>query len=79
MRQKSSKTRSINALLIAGILHLWLALFLTFFYYTQLSHEIEDVFGLELVNMENLDQMRRRLKRPVPNHSILNRQLHHIQ
>ncbi|MXV77077.1 VWA domain-containing protein [Candidatus Poribacteria bacterium] len=70
MRQKTSKTRSINALLIAGILHLWLALCLTFFYYTQLSNEIDDVFGLELVDMENLDQMHRRLKRPLPKQTL---------
>ena len=36
------------------------ALFLTFFYYTQLSNEIEDVLGLELVNMEKFDQMHRK-------------------
>ncbi len=70
MRQKSSKTRSINALLIAGILHLWLALFLTFFYYAQLSIEIDDVIGLDLVNIENLDQMHRRLKRPLPKQTL---------
>lgn len=70
MRQKRSKTRSINALLIAGIMHLWLALFLTFFYYTQLSHEIDDVIGLDLVNLENPDQMRRRLKRPLPKQTL---------
>ena len=70
MRQKSSKTRSINALLIAGILHIWLALFLTFFYYTQLSHEIDDVIDLELVNIENPDQLHRRTKRPLPKQTL---------
>ncbi len=70
MRQKRSKTRSINALLIAGIMHLWLALFLTFFYYTQLSHEIDDVIGLDLINMESPDQLHRRLKRPLPKQTL---------
>ncbi len=70
MRQKRSKTRSINALLIAGILHIWLALFLTFFYYTQLSHEIDDVIGLDLVNLDNPDQLHRRTKRPLPKQTL---------
>ena len=70
MRQERSKNRSINALLIAGILHLWLALFLTFFHYTYLSNEIDDVIGIEFVNMEDPDQLHRRLKRPLPKQTL---------
>lgn len=74
MRSAGSKTRSINALLIAGIIHLWFAILLTFFYYAHLSNEIEDVIGVEFVNMEDPEQLHRRLKRPLPKQSLAKKQ-----
>ncbi len=70
MRSAGSKTRSINALLIAGIIHLWFAILLTFFYYAHLSNEIEDVISVEFVNMKDPEQLHRRLKRPLPKQSL---------
>lgn len=74
MRSASSKTRSINALLIAGIIHLWVAILLTFFYYAHLSHEIEDVIGLEFVNLNEPEELYRRMKRPLPKQSLSKKQ-----
>lgn len=74
MRSAGSKTRSINALLIAGIIHLWFAILLTFFYYAHLSNEIEDVISVEFVNMKDPEQLHRRLKRPLPKQSLAKKQ-----
>ncbi len=63
MTRFERKQRSINACLIAGIVHLCLANLLTFFYYTHLSYQIEDVVAMEFVDMENT-QKQRKLKRP---------------
>ncbi len=74
MRRAKTKIRSINALLIAGILHLWIAILLTFFYYAHLSNEIEDVLGVEFLNMKDSEQLQRRLKRPLPKQSLSKKQ-----
>ena len=65
MNRFEKKQRSLNACLIAGIIHLCLAILLTLFYYTHLSYEIHDVVAMELIDMEETKQLRT-LKRPLP-------------
>ncbi len=63
MNRFEKKQRSLNACLIAGILHVCFAILLTLFYYTHLSYEIHDVVDMEFIDMDkNIKQ--RTLKRP---------------
>ncbi|MCY4401977.1 MAG: VWA domain-containing protein [Candidatus Poribacteria bacterium] len=63
MNRFEKKQRSLNACLIAGILHVCFAILLTLFYYTHLSYEIHDVVAMEFIDMDkNVKQ--RTLKRP---------------
>lgn len=66
MNRFESKQRSLNACLIAGIIHLCLAIFLTFFYYTRAANDSEDVVDVEFVNMKDPAIQKRRLKRSPP-------------
>lgn len=64
MKSIKAKHRSLNACLIAAIVHLSLAILLTFFYYSHLSNEIDDVVGIEFVDMEDTSRKHRTIKRP---------------
>ena len=64
MKRFEAKQRSLNACLIAAIVHLCLAILLTFFYYSHLSNEIDDVVGIEFVEMEETLRKHRTIKRP---------------
>lgn len=64
MKRFQTKQRSLNACLIAAIVHLCLAILLTFFYYSHLSYEIDDVVGIEFVEMEETTRKHRTIKRP---------------
>ncbi len=64
MKRFETKQRSLNACLIAAIVHLSLAILLTFFYYSHLSNEIHDVVGIEFVDMEDTTRKHRTIKRP---------------
>lgn len=64
MKRFQTKQRSLNACLIAAIVHLCLAILLTFFYYSHLSNEIDDVVGIEFIEMEETLRKHRTLKRP---------------
>lgn len=64
MKRYEGKQRSLNACLIAAIVHLSLAILLTFFYYSHLSSEIDDVVGIEFVEMEETIRKHRTIKRP---------------
>ncbi len=66
MIKKQTKQRSLNACLIAAIVHVCIAILLTFFYYTQLSYNIDDVIGVEIFDVNKPDINRRSLKRPMP-------------
>ncbi len=66
MIKKGKKQRSLNACLIAAIIHVCLAILLTFFYYTQLSYNNDDVIGVEIFDTNKPDINRRSLKRPMP-------------
>lgn len=66
MNRFETKQRSLNACLIAGVAHLCIAIFLTFFYYTQISNDFEDVVGVEFVDMKDPAKQKRQLKRPPP-------------
>ena len=63
MTRFGSKQRSLNACLIAAIVHLCFAILLTFFYYSHLSNEMDDVVGLDFVNMEVAERKQRTIKR----------------
>ena len=64
MKRFQAKQRSLNACLIAAIVHLSLAILLTFFYYSHLSSEMDDVVGIEFVEMEESIRKHRTIKRP---------------
>ena len=64
MKRFETKQRSLNACMIAAIVHLSLAILLTFFYYSHLSNEIHDVVGIEFVDMEDTTRKHRTIKRP---------------
>ena len=64
MKRFQAKQRSLNACMIAAIVHLSLAILLTFFYYSHLSNEIDDVVGIEFVEMEETLRKHRTIKRP---------------
>ena len=64
MKRFEAKQRSLNACLIAAIFHLSLAILLTFFYYSHLSNEIDDVVGIEFIEMEDTKREHRTIKRP---------------
>ena len=66
MSRSTSKQRSLNACLIAAIIHVCFAVLLTFSYYTRLSNEFEDVLGVELVDTKDNEIQQRRLKRLPP-------------
>ena len=66
MNRFEAKQRSLNACLIAGIVHLCIAILLTFFYYTRVAYDFEDVVGVEFVDMKDPSKQKRRLKRPPP-------------
>lgn len=53
MNRFEKKQRSLNACLIAGIIHICIAILLTLFYYTHLSYEINDVVAMEFIDMDN--------------------------
>lgn len=69
MSRSASKQRSLNACLIAGIVHLCMAIVLTFFHYTRMANEFEDVVGVELIDMEEPDKQRK-LKRQPPKQQL---------
>ena len=73
MIRSEVKQRSLNACLIAGIVHLCIAILFTFFYYAHLSNEIEDVVGVEFIDMKD-NQKQRRLKRPLPKQALTSKQ-----
>ena len=54
MNRFEKKQRSLNACLIAGILHVCFAILLTLFYYTHLSYEIHDVVAMEFIDMDKM-------------------------
>ncbi len=64
MKRFEAKQRSLNACLIAAIIHLCLVILLTFFYYSHLSNEVDDVVGIEFVEMEETLRKHRTIKRP---------------
>lgn len=64
MKRFQAKQRSLNACLIAAIVHICLAILLTFFYYSHLSNEIDDVVGIEFIKMEETLRKHRTIKRP---------------
>ncbi len=66
MNRFERKQRSLNACLIAGIIHLCFAIVLTFFYYTRIAYDSEDVVGVEFIDMKDPTKQRRQLKRPPP-------------
>lgn len=66
MIRNEIKQRSLNACLIAAIIHVCLAILLTFFYYTKLSYNFDDVMDVSIYNPEKPDTNRRTLKRPIP-------------
>ncbi|MCE2402892.1 VWA domain-containing protein [Candidatus Poribacteria bacterium] len=74
MNRFERKQRSLNACLIAGIVHLCLAIFLTFFYYTRVANDFEDVVGVEFVDMNDPTKQKRRLKRPPPKQMLTPKQ-----
>ncbi len=66
MNRFQKKQRSLNACLIAGIIHLCFAILLTFFHYTRVANDSEDAVGVEFIDMENPERQKRRLKRSPP-------------
>ena len=64
MIRSDRKQRSLNACLIAGIVHVSIAILLTFFHYTRIANEFEDAVGVELIDMKNPETQQRKLKRP---------------
>lgn len=66
MNRFERKQRSLNACLIAGIVHLCFAILLTFFHYARVANNSEDAVGVEFIDMEDPERQKRRLKRTPP-------------
>lgn len=63
MSRSRNRHRSLNALLIAGIVHMCFAISITIYYYRHTINEIEDVVGVELIDIKALERQQRTLKR----------------
>ena len=63
MTRYRNRQRSLNALLIAGIVHMCFAISITIYYYKHTINEIEDVVGAELIDIKTLERQQRKLKR----------------
>ena len=63
MTRFRNRQRSLNALLIAGIVHMCFAISITIYYYRHTINEIDDVVGIELIDMKALERQQRTLKR----------------
>lgn len=64
MNRSEAKQRSLNALLIAGIVHVCFAISITFYYYKHITNEVDDVVDIELITMKTPEKQHRNLKRP---------------
>ncbi|MCG9129020.1 VWA domain-containing protein [Candidatus Poribacteria bacterium] len=58
-----NRQRSLNALLIAGIVHMCFAISLTIYYYRHTIIQMDDVVGVELIDVKTLERQQRTLKR----------------
>ena len=74
MIRSDRKQRSLNACLIAGIVHVSIAILLTFFHYTRIANEFEDAVGVELIDMKNPETQQRKLKRPSSKKLLIRKQ-----
>lgn len=63
MTRYRNKQRSLNALLIAGIVHMCFAISITIYYYRHTINQIDDVVGVELIDIKALERQHRKLKR----------------
>lgn len=64
MNRLERRQRSLNACLIAGIVHLGLAILFTFFYYTRIAYNMDDVLAADLIKVDDSEKQKRQLIRP---------------